>query len=248
MGDPGSRNNADCLLDREQTKKGQVKKGIICRIKSIQWPRLKNIFLTFKPPKNGPKPFAEQVGMASCFRSAPSSNIRPRTPSSYPLDISLASGPAETVAIGDLWVSPGVVSEKKHEGSITRDEVDVPHTMKLCFDRGSHACTQSWQLSQQCDLPISPHYSSWAPCIILYHPIPSYTILYFSKSPVLESTVARGYPDTQIPLLHSSKSCTNAGSLSRKVLQYFPTIRFHSSVEMNTRQSTAATPAKKKLK
>lgn len=31
--------------------------------------------------------------------------------------------------------------------------------------------------------------------------------------------------------LHSSKSWTNAGSLSLKVLQYFPTIRFHSLVK-----------------
>ena len=201
---------ADSTGSGEKTTAG--KKGILCRIKSIQiciiffWASLglETCFWHLKPQNLTFQPFAEQV-------AGPSSNIRPGMPSSHPSDISLASGP------GDKWSDKVPWRCTKHNRNFY-EWIEGPF-----FTAGWGAIQHCWQLSQQI-----PSYN------ILY--ILYLSILSKSPNPVLESSIAREYPKTRpSPVLQVLDQCRVAFPKSSAIFSHHP-VPFLG--EMNTRQST----------
>lgn len=117
------------------------------------------------------------------------------------------SCPSSNIRPGMPSSHPSDISLASGPGAKMRQEVEVPHTTGISiWIEGPWHCWLSQQIASQI---ISYSFQSF----------PSHLIQSWSQ-PLPNNTLAAP--------LHSSKSWTNAGSLSLKVLQYFPTIRFHS--------------------
>ena len=186
---------ADSTGSGEKTTAG--KKGILCRIKSIQIciifflgiPRLRNMFLTFKTPKPDISAFCCSVLIL--------------------LQIFVQGCPP---VIHQIFPSHPVLATR----FATRCREGAQNTTGISMN-GSRGLFS---------LLAVPTF------------IPSYNISYISysfqsfPSHLIQSWSQALPGNTQkLAPLQSSKSWTNAGSLSLKVLQYFPTIRFHSLVK-----------------